>query len=214
LPSFSRIDETNIQDHSRLRPEDEVYYLFEYTSGRNYAFSATNGLISNLKKPPSRSHLTEYRYKRRAITDCAGGLGGAINHRWLNGATLVPVPPSKARTDPEYDDRITQICRAIPASFALDVRELVIQRESTPAAHESDHRPTVRELLQIYGINEACASPAPLRIAIVDDVLTAGTHFRAVHTMLSERFPDTKIVGFFIARRVFPPGEVSVDTED
>ena len=39
-------------------------------------------------------------------------------------------------------------------------------------------------------------------IAIVDDVLTTGAHFQAAKTLLSERFPSTRIVGLFIARRV------------
>jgi predicted amidophosphoribosyltransferase len=149
--------------------------------------------------------LLEYRYKRQAIARCGVWLGGAINHDWLNGATLVPVPPSKAVGDPEYDDRVSQICRSIPATFALDVRELVTQRTSLRAAHETEYaRPTVEELLAEYEINEALADPSPRRIAIVDDVLTAGTHFRAMHMMLSNRSPGVPIVGMFIARRVFP----------
>jgi hypothetical protein len=36
-------------------------------------------------------------------------------------------------------------------------------------------------------------------------VLTAGTHFVAMRTMLRDRFPQAPIFGFFIARRVFPP---------
>jgi len=35
-------------------------------------------------------------------------------------------------------------------------------------------------------------------------VLTAGTHFVAMKTTLSRRFPGVSISGFFIARRVFP----------
>lgn len=211
---FTRIDETTIGDHPRLTLADEIYYLFEYTSGRNYSFGATNNLISNLKKKPSRRLQPDYRYKLRSMRDCAQDLSGAISHGWLNGATLVPVPPSKARNDPDYDDRMAQICRAIPVDFALDVRELIIQTQSIQAAHESDVRPTVEDLLAIYQIDETLTAPGPQRIAIVDDVLTAGTHYRAMHTLLSGRFPGTPIVGMFIARRVFPeidPADVFSD---
>jgi len=212
LPNlFSRIDETTIADHPRLHATDEIYYLFEYTSGRNYAFGATNNLISNLKKKPSRRAQADYKYKLRAMRECAANLSGAINHGWLNGATLVPVPPSKARTHPDYDDRMAQICRAIPVDFAVDVRELVVQTQSTEAAHESNFRPTVEELLAIYQIDENLTVPAPNRIAIVDDVLTAGTHFRAMHTVLSARFPGIPTVGMFIARRVFPENDPAAD---
>lgn len=210
LPHFTKIDSTTIQDHYRLLPADEVYYLFEYTSGRNYAFSQTNSLISNLKKKPSRASEPGYAYKSTAIDSCAAWLAQAINPDWLNGATLVPVPPSKTKTHPDYDDRITKICRQISAPFAVDVRELVVQSESMEAAHEAGHRPTVEDLLAIYRFDDALVTPVPRRIAIVDDVLTAGVHYRAMHTMLAAQFPHCPIVAMFIARRVFeePPEDI------
>ena len=61
------------------------------------------------------------------------------------------------------------------------------------------------ELIAIYRINEDIAAPPPRAIGVVDDVLTAGAHYRAMHTVLSARFPRVTIFGFFIARRVFPP---------
>jgi predicted amidophosphoribosyltransferase len=153
---------------------------------------------------PGAAQSGGYHYKDRAITDCAQAFAPAINPRWLDDATLVPVPPSKIRTDPGYDDRITKVCRRIRAAPPLDVRELVMQRVSLPAAHESQQRPTVEELLEAYQIDERLADPAPRRIGIFDDVLTAGTHFVAVKTILQNRFGGVPIVGFFIARRVFP----------
>ncbi len=201
---FTKIDETTIVDHARLVAADEILYLFEYVSGRDYTFGATNSLISNLKKKPSLKGSAQYRYKTRDMTKCSQFLAEAINPAWLNGATLVPVPPSKAKDHPDYDDRMASICRAIPVAFPVDVRELVVQTTSTDAAHESNDRPSVEELLEIYEIAEDLTQPAPRRIAIVDDVLTAGTHYRAMHTILSQRFPGIPIVGMFVARRIFP----------
>ena len=42
---------------------------------------------------------------------------------------------------------------------------------------------------------------APEFIAVVDDVLTTGAHYRAAKSLLSARFPGTRIAGLFIARR-------------
>lgn len=100
---------------------------------------------------------------------------------------------------------MTKICRAISASFAVDVRELVVQRASIQAAHESHNRPTADDLLALYVVDEKLALPRPNQIAIVDDLLTVGVHYRAMVTVLSRRFPGVPIVGMFIARRVFPP---------
>ena len=102
----------------------------------------------------------------------------------------------------------------VPAYFDIDVRELVVQTQSTDAAHESDHRPSVEELLEIYEIKEDLTAPAPTRIAIIDDVLTAGTHYRAMHTKLAQRFPGIPIVGMFIARRIFPQIDLAGILED
>jgi predicted amidophosphoribosyltransferase len=201
---FRRIDDQNRGHHFHLTADDECYFLYEYTSSQNYTFSSTNSLISNLKKKPTLAHQQSYRYKRQGIRECSAALSQTINPKWLDGATLVPVPPSKARGHPDYDDRVTQICRGITSVPEVDVREIVVQNESLQAAHESaGARPTVEDLLRVYRIDETAAVPAPERIGIVDDVLTAGTHFRATEIILHRRFPDVKIVGFFVARRVF-----------
>ena len=43
--------------------------------------------------------------------------------------------------------------------------------------------------------------PAPRLVAVVDDLLTTGAHFRAAKSILSARFPEIAVVGMFIARR-------------
>lgn len=58
---FRRIDETNIADHFNLEATDVCYFMFEYTSHKNYSYSATNNLISNLKKKPGASTTAELR---------------------------------------------------------------------------------------------------------------------------------------------------------
>lgn len=197
---FTKIDDQNRGDHSYLTADDECYFLFEYTSRQGYSFSSTNSLISNLKKKPSTKGTAQFKYKGQAISECASGFGKAINSAWLEGATLVPVPPSKIKADPEYDDRILQVCKQIPG--AKDVRELVTLRQSHEPFHEGQ-RMNVEELQALYQIDEGAANPPPTRIAIVDDVLTNGTHFKAVKALLQQRFPGVPVVGFFVARRVF-----------
>jgi len=211
-PRLSLIDESNRGDHFHLTSADTCLYLYEYTSQRDYSFSATNNLVSNLKKKPSLAGQPGYHYKGRAIQSCAQALGQALNPAWLAGATLVPIPGSKAAGHPDHDDRVERICRLMRQP-APDVRALVAQGQSTSASHEvaQGERVTVAELLALYAINEALAVPAPQAIAIVDDVLTAGTHYRAMHQVLSERFPSVPIIGLFVARRVFPDDPIGLN---
>jgi hypothetical protein len=201
-PRLLTIDDQSRPDHSNLTPGDDCYYLYEYTSGKNYSFSATNNLISNLKKKLGNPG---YHYKVGAIGAVAQGFAAAINSKWLDDATLVPVPPSKAKNDAAYDERMLQVCRLIRrAPPPLDVRELVLQRNSLAAFHESQQRPTVDDLLREYYIDENLVDPPPRWMGVFDDVLTVGTHFVAMKRVLSARFPGVPISGFFIARRVFP----------
>lgn len=208
---LTQIDDTHRSDHGALLPDDVCYFLFEYTSGKNYGYGAANSLISNLKKSPLLKARNDYVYKASAIVACGQHFTGAINKEWLKNATLVPVPSSKDPTHPEYDDRILQICRQVSAPFKVDVRELVRATQTIRAAHESTSRPTVEELLAVWTIDESLAEPAPEAIAVFDDVLTVGVHYRAMHRLLAKRFPSSKIFGFFVARRVFPPSDFSIN---
>ncbi len=198
---FRQIDDSNRGDHYHLTADDACLYLLEFTSGQGYSYSKANSLISNLKKKPSASPA-ELGYKREAIAKCAVALGQALDHDWIRQSVIVPVPPSKIVNDPAYDDRMFDIAAAIQP--AADVRRLVRQTRSMVASHEAGNaRNTVDELLDAYEIDEALTAAPFGQIGVLDDVLTAGTHFRAVHTVLSRRFPGVPITGIFIARRVF-----------
>jgi hypothetical protein len=70
------------------------FYLGEYTARRGFAFSETNSLINNLRKPMERRGRPEWRYKESAILTCGRMLREAISEEWLDAATLVPVPGS------------------------------------------------------------------------------------------------------------------------
>jgi predicted amidophosphoribosyltransferase len=88
-----------------------------------------------------------------------------------------------------------------------DVRELLYQRESVEATHLADVRPGIAEIAANLEIDESTCSPAPRSIALFDDVVTTGKHFRAAKQVLEDRFPGVPIYGIFVARRVFAPGD-------
>ena len=99
--------------------------------------------------------------------------------------------------------RVTKMLMAIQPNPALDIRELIIQTESTEPVHRQHQRPAPDEIANIYEIDEALTIPVPKSIAIVDDVLTTGAHFRAMHSVLSIRFQGAHIVGLFLAYPVY-----------
>jgi hypothetical protein len=198
----TKIDDLARPDHFYLTPADECYFLGEYTARKGYAFSATNQLILNFKKSMDKRATAQWCYKERAIEEAAAAFRAALNSEWLDGATLVPIPPSKSKSDALYDDRLVRMVRGIRAHPVLDVRELVLQRTSTVAVHDQENRPTPEQIQANYAIDQAIRGSVPQVIGLFDDVLTTGAHFRAASTALQQSFPGVRIVGLFIARRV------------
>jgi len=197
LARLLKIDELTRPDHGYLRDDDECYYLREYTARGGYEISATNDLIHNLKKEITRRvYPAEYRYKALAINQAARELATSIKPEFLKTATLVPIPPSKIKSDPDYDDRILQVIDVMITGITADVRELIIQTQTLVAYHAGGVRDAVT-LAQHYQIDESLANPAPARIAVFDDLLTKGTHFRAAKWVLQQRFPECRGLRLF-----------------
>jgi predicted amidophosphoribosyltransferase len=80
-----------------------------------------------------------------------------------------------------------------------DLRDLLEQKCETPSSH-CGWRPTPKERAELLRLNEAQANPAPKMIAVIDDVLTTGSHFRAAKMVLRQRWPQMRVVGLFLAR--------------
>jgi hypothetical protein len=207
---LTKIDDLTRADHSYLTAVDACYFLGEYTARKGYAFSPTNHLIFNLKKGMERRDRPEWRYKGVAIQTVADALRTALNDRARQTLTFVPVPPSKSKADPLYDDRLVQVLRAIWPGQGADIREMVAQPASTDAVHDRDDRPTPAELEARYVIDQGVVHPKPQACAVVDDMITTGAHYVAIKNILRCAYPDIPIVGIFIARRV----PEAVDVED
>ncbi len=201
---LSQVDDLILPDHSHLDSSDDCYFLREYIPHVGFSGGQTNSLISNFKKGMDRQGRPEWRHKVRATRQIAEELATALRLDWLKVATLVPIPPSKTRQNPLYDDRMTQVVRLIGPFKGLDcdVRELIVQTADMEPAHTADERPRPEEIRANYRTDEAIANPIPKKIGIFDDLLTTGAHYRAAKTLLMERFPGVPIAGIFVARRI------------
>lgn len=203
------VDELTRRDHHYLEQDDRCVFIGEYTARAGYQHSETNQLILNLKKGMDRRDKRDWRYKGMAIRQAGRTFAAVLNERSLDQFTFVPIPPSKARGDPEYDDRMVQVVGAIRPERPVDARELIVQSVSTEAAHGSARRLRPEQLADIYRVDESVAAPTPAALVVVDDVLTTGAHFKAAQSVLVERFPGVPVFGLFVARRV--PEEVDFD---
>jgi hypothetical protein len=206
---LQQIDELTRSQHFFLADDDRCFFLREYTAGVGYEHGETNNLISNLKKKVDRRGRPEWVYKERAIQQAGQELRQVLledlrNHR--DRLTIVPMPPSRIKTNPLYDDRMRRIVDVMTQGLGSDVRELVLQAKDMPAAHEAAgagrSRPRPEDWYAVYYVDESVAAPTPQNIVVMDDVLTAGAHFVGIKRRLRERFPSVgEIVGCFYARR-------------
>lgn len=206
LNKLSKIDQLTVGDHYYLGNEDEVWYFAEYSSGKGFQHSPANQLITNLKHgvefrtdPPSG----RWYYKVAAIDKVGRALANVIGANFRNSATFVPIPPSVVKADASYDGRMSDVLLAFKrhSGGTPDVREMLYQEYSTRKSHESDERVTREELLAAYRIDEGLCTSAPHTVALVDDMLTTGTHFLAARQKILERFPGVRVLGIFVCRR-------------
>ncbi|MGH9543645.1 MAG: hypothetical protein ACRD23_00350 [Terriglobales bacterium] len=203
-PRLQKIDEHTRPDHSYLDEGDECYYVSEYTPRQGFHYSETNDLIINLKKPVDRRGRPEYEWKEWAIRRSGDLLRSVLSADWIPSAMLLPIPCSKAKGHPLYDDRILQVIRRMTQGLRCDVRELVLQTQSLESFHDGSRmRPD--ELKEYYALDEElCNRQPPTEVAIFDDLLTTGSHFRAMKAVINEHWPNVPVSGIFIARRYIP----------
>lgn len=200
-----RIDELLLPQHHYLVQEDVCLFLRDYLPGGGYQAGPTNDLILNLKKGPGVTGPAQY-YRDRAIEQCAQELFQALSLRQAQTATFVPMPPSRCKSDPLYDDRLFRILAALGRlyDFELDVRELVVQPVSTRSSSRESGagrlKPT--EIASAYEINRALAQDLGKFLVVFDDVVTSGAHFQAMKSVLSGVKGEASICGLFIARTV------------
>lgn len=197
---LSQIDELTRPDHYYLLDSDQCYYFGEYTARKGFSHSATNSLILNLKKNVVHAGQPGYQYKNVAIQNVSNCLNSLLSHPEL--ISFVPVPPSKHRNDPLYDNRLNQVLDQFRVlNNNVDYRDLVIQTTSTEATHNADNRLSPEELLDLYTIDQSLIAGIRQHIFIFDDMLTTGSHFKAIEQLLNNYIDNIIIYGLFVARR-------------
>ena len=203
---LTRIDTAATDEHIYLEADDVCYCVWEYTAGVSYEFGPANRLISNLKIKPTEiiASPPRARYKRKAMSHCATALRCLILPAWVGiHGTFVPMPGSKIADHRDHDDRIECVLQAAFAGLNPDIRPMLAQTVSTLADHETDDRLSYAELMRLIRVSPAqAAGPPRANIAVVDDVLSSGKHFKVAQAHLSRSFPGVPVTGIFLARCV------------
>jgi hypothetical protein len=61
---------------------------------------------------------------------------------------------------------MVRMLRAIPAAQPLDIRELIVQRNTMHAAHDADIRPGPDQIAACYLVDESVCAPSPRSVAL------------------------------------------------
>jgi predicted amidophosphoribosyltransferase len=201
-PKLRTIGDLERPDHSYLTPSDECYFFGEYTARAGYAHSRANSLITNLKKKPALRSTSQWPHKEQAILDCAAAIVKNLKPEFLSQIVFVPIPPSKCPGSPDYDDRVTRIARAISPN--ADVREIIFSVADREARHTTQDHRDPNALRSILRIREELVGNARPFVILLDDVVTTGCSFYVCKAMLGKVWPESTVVGIFVARRAIP----------
>ena len=195
------IDDSNRQDHDYLEQDDKCYFYGEYTPVSSYQGSAMNSLILNFKKTMDKKDNKEWQHKKNAIKEISEIVINLEAWHILRNYTWIPIPPSKNRQDPLFDDRLVQVLQKIKENNynPLDFREIVDIKASRNAAHQNSGRLSPEEHYNNFKINPS-GQPPPDKIIIFDDVITTGSGFKAMKKILNKSYPLATIIGVFIVR--------------
>lgn len=199
---LQRIDELLLAKHSCLDSEDKCYFFGEYAGRMGFQHSPMNQLIFNFKKPVGHRGQPDWKYKEQAINEIVQMLTGLSGWDKIKTFVWVPMPPSKSKQHPAYDDRLLCVLKKMAMIHPqLDIREVLYCVANRDAAHETVCRPSSEELYNLFQVERAGSTDAE-NIIIFDDVLTTGAHFRAAKRRLRELYPGARVIGIFIARSV------------
>jgi predicted amidophosphoribosyltransferase len=195
---LQKIDELLLPAHQYLTPEDECYFFMTYTR-LDQGYTAENDLILNFKKGMDRKNKPEWRYKVYAIHEISNLFVESMRLSNEAQTIFVPIPPSWMKGDPLYDDRIIQViqnlCNAWPDA---QLREIISLNSNKPPTHRNRMSPD--EIVPYLDVDETLCVDQRSIIVLVDDVITNGAHFKACKRLLQVRFPNSRIIGLFVAR--------------
>ena len=188
-------------DHSYFAPEHSCFYFGEYTARKGWGHSSTNGIINNIKKHPNTLGTAQWRYKLQEIDRIGRLIRANLKPEALSSITFVPAPPSRPPGNPDYDDRMLRLGRAIGND--VDIRPLLETAQARDPAHQSDERPGPDVLAVGMRIceDQVGAPPVSTPLILLDDVLVTGATFLSCHQILLDRFPEVTVLEHIRFRR-------------
>lgn len=170
-----------------LDEKDEVWIYEVYCPEVRDEHSSN---LWNLKKTTDRRGKSEWFYKNEAITKCSEFLSNFVFLE--TNPIIIPAPPSKKKGTPEYDDRLVQIINKVQNAECLDIFDVMESVESTHTQDQSKDLSAIQSNLEI-----STSRKIPDLVYVLDDVITTGSHFKAIKCKILELNPNARVIGLF-----------------
>ena len=194
---WNRFEEQHLP---HIKPDDIWVYAREYQSGTGYEGGPTNSLVLNLKKSPSKRGRREWSYREKAIKQFKEDVEPLLKTNPYSGV-LTAVPSSKTKDHPEYNNRFEDLFRELLQSLPRWLVEWPVEiKEDQEPVHLSGERNL--ELFKQNYIWKGFKNKEPKILCIFDDVITTGSHLRAMSDFLRENKYKGKIIGICWAKTI------------
>jgi hypothetical protein len=201
MRNLQLIDEYLLPEHKYLTAEDDCFFLLTYRSYRRFGRNTDNALIMDFKIEMNAKGTPEWNKKIAAIEKIAAMFDQSLPMLTQPNTIFVPMPPSKRKDNPLYDDRMTKLLKLFCNDREhSDLREIISIINSSAASHKGGKKLPPEEIIKNLELDLNMCDDKKKNIILFDDVITSGAHFKACQQLLQPQFPDSDIKGIFIGR--------------
>lgn len=189
--------------HLDLDDGDECFYLRDYYRSLGFQGGDVNDRVINFKKSVRHKGEPQYYYKTSAINQISKELLNALSeHLQVENPIFCPIPPSKSKSDPLYDDRLIQVLENVQRFLPIQIHEFIETLHSHEAQHAAEIRMGHSELKDHFSFIDLGVDLNDRMVFLFDDVITNGRHFKICKSLILERYPRARVIGLFYARTI------------
>lgn len=182
--------------------DDKCFYFLDYIEG-GYEASTHNSMVLNFKKDiKHKNNPMVWQHREKAVNNFALMLHGALSNI-ADEITIIPMPTSKSQNSPYFNDRLLATMDKLQfyGNNMYHIEKCLDVRMDSEPSHISGDREQqhLRDNLKY----NSSANSFRRYIALIDDVLTTGAHFKVCQQMILENCPyisKFNIAGFFLAK--------------
>lgn len=189
--------------------DDKCFYLMEWIKKGGY-HSKANSLILNFKNLPKATRQNPRYHKDNAIKQFAKDLFFPLEQiiEKYSGKSIFCffIPSSTSQNDTNYDDRFERVCNHLKNKFQDKIHfkqpiKVKNSRERSSKSEEFRGDSYVKSIKESFSWEGLHTTPDV--IVIFDDVITAGSQFRACKELILEKTQNNSlIIGLFWSKAI------------